>query len=94
MMQQKEAHKNSSGWPGEEREARGTGGEGGPDEARRQQFMNALRGAISETAVGPGGGMARAGDLSSHFTSTDCLEGSGGAFTEKFNEELRLIAAE
>lgn len=55
--------------------------------------MAALRGAISETVVGPGGQGQQAGDPYSHFTTKDCVDATG-AFTQKFKEELQLIADE
>jgi len=55
--------------------------------------MAALRGAISETTVGQGGrGLSLGMDAAEQFTSTDCLDVRTGAFTDKFREELRLIA--
>jgi len=93
MERSKDAHHETREWRDEELNDRQDTTDGGR-EAQRTRFMDALRGAISETAAGAGGRGGGPGDLTGQFTSTDCLEAGTTAFTAQFRGELQLIAGQ
>lgn len=84
------AQKSGMGWPDDDLNEL-AGASVGPNETTREQFLEALRGAISTEAAA--GARHQAGGQPDRGGNNDCLDRTG-AFTEHFRDELRLIADE